>query len=349
MSHPTFSIVVATYNRAVNLPRLVAALDAQRTDAPYEVLIVDNGSLDATTEVVHTLAKSTTRSLVGLRIDRNAGPAPARNLGWRTARGRYVAFTDDDCVPTEGWLAALIPHLERVSFVQGRTLPNPDQAHLSGPFSRTVRVEEENGFYETCNIAYRREVLKRIGGLDESFRMAGEDTDLAWRALAQGATSTFAADAVVHHDVVPMGYIGYLKNIKRWAGVVQVVKRHRGLRDRFGRTVLWRPNHRVAALTLLGVLLAGFALASGRAALIPALLLALPHVWFRLRRRPVPGGARRRLATLPLIVVADLLETMFHLVVLARVSLLRSEDVGSRRLGPQPPSSAPATRRRKDR
>src|SRR5262245_61414849 len=103
------SVVVPTYRRAANLPRLVAALEAQTLPADrFEVVLVDNGSDDDTPAVLAELAASTRLHLVPLRIDVNEGPARARNAGWRASSAPLVAFTDDDCVPRPDWLEQVV-------------------------------------------------------------------------------------------------------------------------------------------------------------------------------------------------------------------------------------------------
>src|SRR3546814_1007830 len=76
-----------------------------RTDTlfPYTTLFRSSG--DDTWDVLTGLAERSALCLRPLRIEENHGPAPARNLGWRSSSAPYVAFTDDDCVPRPDWLA----------------------------------------------------------------------------------------------------------------------------------------------------------------------------------------------------------------------------------------------------
>ena len=96
-----------------------------------------------------------------------------------------------------------------------------------GPFSRTMAVLEELGYYETCNIGYRRSVLEGLDGFDEQFRHPfGEDTDLAWRAREGGATTRFAPEALVYHEVWPGTLRSTLRDLRRREGIVQCAQRH---------------------------------------------------------------------------------------------------------------------------
>ncbi len=103
MAEPAFSVVVPTYDRMDVLPEVLDALEGQRGAPPFEVVVVDDGSGEATREFL-----AARRFAVPARvlIQENRGPAAARNAGVRAAAGRRVAFLGDDTVPTPGWLAA---------------------------------------------------------------------------------------------------------------------------------------------------------------------------------------------------------------------------------------------------
>jgi glycosyltransferase involved in cell wall biosynthesis len=249
--------------------------------------------------------------VIPLRLDPGRGPAAARNLGWRATDAPLVAFTDDDCVPGPGWLAALSAAAARAGMAQGQTVPDPAQAAGRGPFSRTLEVREETGYYQTCNMAYRRDVLERLGGFDERFRYpTGEDTDLAWRALEDGASAEFVPAAIVYHDVRSSSFLAHLRDTRRWEGVVLAVRLHPRLRDRFHRRWFWKPSHPPAIAAAVGVALVVVSRAPVRRRLsaLSALALMAPYVRYRSRVLPLEGGPRRRVAAIPLALVADLAE-----------------------------------------
>ena len=296
---PEISVCVATRNRAHLLPRLISALECQEVDPHrFEVVITNDASTDATSEVLEDLKE---RSPLRIRILHNptrGGPAKGRNLAWQASTADLVAFTDDDCVPTPAWLDVHLSALSKVDISQGKVLSDPDQNVGAGPMARRIAVVDENGLYETCNIGYRKVWLEQLGGFDTSFRRpAGEDADLAWRAKLAGATSAFAPDALVYHDVEPFSWRRELRNTVRWEGVVLLAERHPHLRARFGagrRT--WRDYHRPALLACGGLLLAGWGIAVRRAG--PVLLGAAsttPYSWVRLHAQPIDGSRRDRL------------------------------------------------------
>ncbi len=277
------TVVVPTYGRSANLPRLVAALEAQTLPSDrFEVVIVDNGSADDTPAVLADLAQRSSVPLRPLRIDVNAGPAPARNLGWRSSSSPYVAFTDDDCVPKPDWLEQALATAQaspNLGVLQGATLrPRPSPAPgLNDLFRETLTPSP---YFEGCNLLFPRAVLERTGGFDESFPFGGEDTAAGWAAIEDGGEWVFDETAAVTHDIVERPFRWHLMMAWREGNLVDVAKRYPTMR----RRGFWRPwAHRpwnVAYLVGTGGTIAAVLL---RQPLL--LLLWLP--WVRLRRLPV--------------------------------------------------------------
>ena len=315
-SVPAISVVVPTRDGAARLPRLLAALDAQDLHDPYEVVVVDDGSRDTTPQVLAELGPGLAVPLQVIRFPASRGPAAARNAGWRAASAPIIAFTDDDCAPEKGWLGALVAGLDGADIAQGRTELDPDQDDNHGPFSHFVGVRRESGYYETCNIAYRRAALERVGGFDEGFRHPfGEDTDLAWRVKAAGGSTVFVPDAVVLHDVVPQTYQQHLRRLRRREGLVRALGNHPGLRGEVGLGLFLWPTHPPA----LAVAVTGAALAARPG--LPTVAAALgAGAWYaHVCRWNTPKPARRVqwAAVVPMRLAADL----YEIAVLARASL----------------------------
>ena len=307
------SVVIATHNRASRLSRLVDGLASQE-GVRFEVVLVDDASTDSTWEELDRLAGAAPFSLRPLRLTRNSGAAAARNAGWRAAGAPLVAFTDDDCVPQPGWLEALVGHLADSDLVQGQTRPNPDQIGNQGPFSRTIDVTREFGYYETCNMGYRRHWLERVNGFDEQFRYPyGEDADLAWRIKDAGGTSYFAPEALVYHDIWPSDYRAHLRDRVRREGLVLALKKHPRLRR--ARGVFQNGAHPAALVALAGG--AAFLMKPSTTRLGLAAALGLPYVWACRKYNPSPPRKVQWLVVLPLHLVAD----SYEVSVLARASL----------------------------
>jgi GT2 family glycosyltransferase len=295
------SVVAATHNRAARLRVLLEALAGQTigTDA-FEVIVVDDGSRDETPELLATAAGSGPLTLRALANATPRGPAAARNLGWRAARGRFIAFTDDDCRPDPGWLEALLAassgRPDRV--VQGRTQPDPREIETLGPFSKTLDLPVQSPHYETCNILYPRAVLESLDGFDETYPApAGEDTDLGWRAAGNGIASVFAPDAVVSHAVHQVGPAGTLRTAFLAAEDLRAYKLNPELRQLLVQGVFYRRTHPLLLQALLAAALTRRTPA--------AALFALPYllnVAGRVRKRR--GGAHH----IPFFVLHDTLE-----------------------------------------
>lgn len=252
---PLVSVVVATHNRAERLAALLDSLRAQ-TFTDFEVVVCDDASSDATPRV---LAEAEGLALVALRNEISGGPAVARNAGWRAARGALIAFTDDDCVATPGWLEAGVEAWrgDPGSFIQGPVAPIEAERERLGAFSYTIIVDGPTPVYECANIFYPRDLLERIGGFDETFRRTGEDVDLGWRARAAGARPAFAGHAQVHHAVVELGARGYLRRLWSWSDAMRAYGRHRGLRRaQLTHGLFWNLSHYLLFRALLGAALA---------------------------------------------------------------------------------------------
>jgi glycosyltransferase involved in cell wall biosynthesis len=236
---PEVAVVVSTYRRPELLPRLVGALEAQTLDpARFEVVLVDNGSGDATASVLDELAARSPLRLRVLHVAENHGPAPARNLGWQATQASYVAFTDDDCVPRPDWLAQALAAARAtpdLGVLQGATL-RPPAAHAYGP--RTVFRETlaPSPYFEGCNLLFPRAVLERTGGFDESYHFGGEDTAAGWAAIEAGGRWLFDETTVVVHDVVERPLRWHLMMAWREGNLVDVAARH----PAFRRQGLWR-------------------------------------------------------------------------------------------------------------
>jgi glycosyltransferase involved in cell wall biosynthesis len=305
---PEVSVVVPTHNRAASLVSTLEALAGQRDAPPFEVVIVDDASSDDTPARIREWVAGARFPIVALRQDPGTGPAAARNRGWRAARGQVICFTDDDCVPQPGWMSNLVGGLDGAGMAQGRTLPNPDQREQWGPFSHTVEVKEEGGFYETCNMAYNRTWLEASGGFDEAFRHPyGEDTELAWRVKAGGARSTFVADAVVYHAIGPSDFGRCLRLMRRREALVHLLHLHPELRAIFPARWYHKQTHPPAVALVLSMTAIGL---RPRSAALWAVGAACAALYARacLRTWRAPKRTRQWALVMPAALVADLVE-----------------------------------------
>ncbi|MCY2961316.1 MAG: glycosyltransferase family 2 protein [Planctomycetota bacterium] len=209
------SILVVSYNA---LAKTRACLDALRRTAdprhPTEIIVVDNGSSDGSAE---WLAQQS--DITFLRNADNAGAPRARNQAIARARGDYLAFLDNDVVPTQGWLRRLLFHADVdgrsgcVGPLTNRAGHNQEIPYAGGPeiedlelFAAERAREQERKFrYQTTMTSFcwlvRREVVDEIGGFDERFSPWGfEDDDFSMRAAMAGFRNRVALDVFVRHD-----------------------------------------------------------------------------------------------------------------------------------------------------
>lgn len=286
---PDIAVVIPS-RRGTRLIRALEALSRQSLDLDrFEVVVARDPGSDR----FHPPASG--RLHVKLMTgSRGRGPGALRNAGWMLASAPLIAFTDDDCEPEAGWLEALIREHRRApkAILQGRTEPNPRELHALGPFARTIRVDRLGPWFPTCNMAYPREALDRLGGFDESYTTVAEDTDLAWRARESGYPVAFVSDALVYHAVNDLGLSGKLAVAARWRAGPRVFRDHPELREHLYRGLFWKRSHALFLAAALGVL--------GARRTPAALLLALPYARDVRARMAAEGAAMAQAPFYPL-------------------------------------------------
>jgi GT2 family glycosyltransferase len=209
---PRASVVVCSFNGARWIGECLAALGALEYP-DYEVIVVDDGSTDATAAIAagfeHVRVISTD----------NGGLSRARNVGLEAAGGEIVAYLDDDARPEPSWLTHLARPLvsgQHIAVGGPNVAPPGDGviadcvAHAPGGPTHVLLSDREAEHVPGCNMAFVADALRAIGGFDETFRIAGDDVDVCWRLQEGGDVIGFAAAAVVwHHCRSSIG--GYLR------------------------------------------------------------------------------------------------------------------------------------------
>lgn len=311
---PRLSVVVASHDRPLRLRWLLDALEAQTLDRSLWEVVVCHDSVGRQTDEL--LASHPLTAGGSLRFTRfQAGCAPPganRNGALALALGHTVVFTDDDCRPPEGWLAAVLAASTEhpAAIVQGPVAPDPDeQAMLRSPYPRTHSFTAvPTPWGECCNIAYPRALLQELGGFVEDV-YTGEDTELYRRARAAGVEALGDHRMLSHHAVEEGLLWGRICDAGRWGDLALLLRRHPGLRSELSVRVFWKPEHGLLLAAVAGVLLAG----RGRWWLGLGLPWALRHADHR-------GGLRgraRQLLQLPGWALIDAAE----IAVLARASV----------------------------
>jgi GT2 family glycosyltransferase len=208
------SVVIPTYNRCSVLMRTLEALhDPLLQTSTYEVIVVDDGSTDATPTMIPDLASSSSYKLLYMR-QANRGPAAARNRGIAAASGDLILFIGDDIIPQPGFIAAHLhahqAYPQPQSAVLGYTPwhPGVSQTPLAqwwedSRFRYRALLEGKTpdfSFFYTSNISVKRTFLSRGELFDENFTYAAyEDTDLAYRLAQLGLKIIFAPEALAYH------------------------------------------------------------------------------------------------------------------------------------------------------
>lgn len=167
----------------------VQTLDATE----YEVVVSDDG-VKSTAEAMIREKYPWVKWVAGPR----KGPAANRNNGVNQARGQWIAFTDDDCLPTPQWLAAFAAQLESgAPVLEGKTTTEPSKG--------LFHIAPENlngGFLWSCNLMIQKNLFNEIQGFDERLPYPNlEDVDLRLRLEAAGHHAHWVADAVVFHPL----------------------------------------------------------------------------------------------------------------------------------------------------
>jgi glycosyltransferase involved in cell wall biosynthesis len=249
------SVVVPTCKRPELLSRCLAALleqDCAPTD--YEVIIVDDAACCETQLQVERWAKRAAlceQSVRYLAVDGDGcthGPATARNMGWRAARGEIIAFTDDDCIPDPHWLrAGMVALADGISAATGRVIVPLPETPTDYEYDASHLV---NGEFVTANCFYRRDALLMVGGFDQRFTAAWrEDSDLFFSSLERHIKWVRAPDAIVVHPVRPALWGISLRQQRKSLFNALLYKKHPALyREKIQAALPWRYYVIVCAL-----------------------------------------------------------------------------------------------------
>ena len=190
------SVVIAVRDGMPWLEEQLRALCEQRCMSQWEVVVADNGSTDASPEVVRSWASRNARIRM---VDASArpGPSAARNIGADLAAGDLLAFCDADDVVQPGWLNAILVGLRDADVVAGAF----EHGSLNGqplmaPQPAATRQLGHVPAGLAANLGVRRSAFEALGGFDEDL-LVGEDIDLCWRLQFAGYKFSTVADAVV--------------------------------------------------------------------------------------------------------------------------------------------------------
>lgn len=204
---------VAAYERPAGLRRCIDAILAGDV-VPSEIVVVDQSTGDAVERALDGIRVSEVR--VEYLRQAKLGLSASRNAAIWVGREAIFAFTDDDCVPTPGWLSVVgrvLQEHEAIAAVAGRVLPLGEErpgTYVVSPRTSTIRADFRGRVIPWNvgtggNFAIRRAWIERLGGFDSrlgtgSPGQAAEDADLIYRLLLAGGAIRYEPDAVVLHE-----------------------------------------------------------------------------------------------------------------------------------------------------
>ena len=196
------SVVIPTLNGARHLGTQLRALAGQDFAGPFEVVIADNGSTDATGAIAAAWKGRLDVRVVDAGAKRSIGYAT--NAGVRAATGELIACTDQDDVVTRGWLTALVRSARDGDLVGGPNaldLLNTPRTRRTRPKTKGPQPHRFGGFLpalSTNSFAIWRDVYDVLGGFRDDYG-PGSDVELCWRAQIAGFSLGYSTDAVVEY------------------------------------------------------------------------------------------------------------------------------------------------------
>lgn len=218
----TLSVIIPVYNDPDRLRACLDLLTAQTYPRKeFEVIVVDNGSVDPPREIVEAYP------FCRYAEETKPGSYAARNRGLSLAQGSLIAFTDSDCLPDAGWLSESVRVLgssPEIGLVGGRieVVPEtPESPSAVELYDCLFGLDQERyvsqyRFAATANAVTRRDVLSTVGAFNSDLKSGG-DLEFGQRVAASGLKIVYAADAVVRHPA-RRSMDGLLTQARRHAG-----------------------------------------------------------------------------------------------------------------------------------
>ncbi|WP_016731223.1 glycosyltransferase [Saccharolobus islandicus] len=195
-------IVVLNYNGLELLKKYLTSVLETRYPYKEVVVVVDNGSNDGSKEYVKSLGVRL------ISLDKNYGPAYARNVALKTFKNKFIAFLDNDVWTPPDWLDPLVETItsdDKIAAVQS--------LYTDWPYGEQPRLIP---WFSTASALVRREEILKVGGFDEHYFFYWEDTELSWRLYRAGYKILMVPKSKVHHEAhgtfkkLPSPFTSYL-------------------------------------------------------------------------------------------------------------------------------------------
>ncbi len=192
---PFFSVVIPTYERTDDLCRCLNSLKAEnQAESPaYEIIVTDDSKSNSSRVLVEKQFHH-----VAWKKGKQNGPGGNRNAGASNLSGEWIVFIDDDCIAQKGYLQAYFEAIEEnpsVDLFEGYIFPDRPKR----TWAETCPENSLGGMFWTSNLCVRKKVFDELGGFDETFEVAYEDVDFAFRMQKAGKKTFFVKDAAACH------------------------------------------------------------------------------------------------------------------------------------------------------
>jgi glycosyltransferase involved in cell wall biosynthesis len=224
------SVAICVFNEEEYVAKCIEELLGQ-TFRDFELIVVDDHSTDNTADLVRSFKDE---KIKYFRNEKQLGLTKSRNVSLSLCDGEYVFFTDGDCTVAKDWIEQGIKTLEanRCAAVEGRICYVSNDYEPT--FSDHVMKNEAPGNFMTGNIAYRRDILERVGGFDEKYIYLS-DRNLGLKVLRAGGRTCYNPNMIVYHPRVTMSIRQFVRSENHLKDRVHLFKE---FRDR--ERTIWR-------------------------------------------------------------------------------------------------------------
>lgn len=219
INHPLVSIIIVSFNACQYLEDCLEAILANKYPN-YEVIIVDNGSRDGTKKLLEKKYKKE-KNIKSVFLKENKGPAYARNIGAKLAKGKYLALLDNDTKPDKEWLVVATKEFEKdstIGAIQCKLvlMDEPEKIDYIGDYFtklgflaqivwagdlevNTPKDIREIFSAKSAGMVIRNDVFSKSGALDNDYFIYVEETDLCWRVWLSGYRVVYIPNSIVYH------------------------------------------------------------------------------------------------------------------------------------------------------
>ncbi len=203
MKYPRVSVVIPVYNGEAMLRECLDSV-LNQTYADYEVIVVDNNSIDKTKEIIKELQNKNNK--IKYIFEKYQGRGAARNTGERKAKGSIILMTDSDCIVPKNWIEKMIKPIlkEECDIAQGyeKLFQNNfwDELEVIKTLKNLEKLKHDKiiGKIDTKNFAIKMNALKKIGLTNRKY-LSGNDTELSIRIHKDGLRVKLLTDVKVKH------------------------------------------------------------------------------------------------------------------------------------------------------